>query len=873
MPKYRRTSNPHLSECGIRGDSLRERLRRLGLVGSAGLAAAVPFQGPKKGNVWDWLQREVFSRVTIAGTRTLAYHQHDVEGDKEAFNLLNYSGLGGERFTDIGAMSAQGRNVGGLFNFQSTIIQNRFADPQTERSSLDYGRVPFSINVGDIQGSMLNTNRFASFRKYLKGAQAQYISGRFAIKGVASEVRGSAKTLSIQGTNSAGPYYLQHSQVVRGSEEVQVDGQTMRLGQDYVINYEVGTISFVGRIIPPTSTIVVTFEALGFNTGFGKVTGVGASYDFGKIGRIGLTHMTQTAAGSGALSSRVELFQGSGAPSTPYFLQFEPLLTRPISVKLDGIPQVENIDFHFDPDNPVIFYFNRFVPFTSTIEVAYTPRPTTTVDGNRKVIGIDYRFPLGHRGSIGYSQATGELKSEANPLKGTARGIDVTYRTGPWNFRGAVRDVPSGYVSVETRGFNRNEEANDWGLRYEGKKFEIDTSANNSLITLRQVATNGDLIFRKARATNFRTSARYRPEAGVNWDLENTQTNSRNGLTESKLNRTSLSTSRSFGRLLVRGSLEQQNGRGPLAESGAGEVGNVDLRTLALDGSYTAGAAWAFRGKIGFSDVNTPSKNGSGVDHQLGLTYSPSNRFSMNAQYAKSDSGALASLGGFQTGYGLGYGGNGFSGGLSGSGFAMGGTGLTLFQTNAKYQISERASVLANMIASKSSGSLTSNSETKAYDLGIEVDMGKGHNVYLSVAQSNTKLSGIGGEVASTTLDFDLNGHPRGRFSYRFGASIFLTSSGNEQFGQDSTYLDGSLSYLLAPRHSLSLYGTTGSRTGYLPQDETHMGLAYAYQIYRNIALVSTYRFRDVRNRGDSGTTGAYRSRGIDIELTFNFGG
>jgi hypothetical protein len=586
--------------------------------------------------------------------------------------------------------------------------------------------------------------------------------------------------------------------------------------------------------------------------------------------------MSQTSAGSNALSTRVELFQGSGAPSTPYFLQFEPLLTRPITVKLDGIPQVKGIDYHFDPDNPVIFYFERFVPFTSTIEVSYTPRPTTTVDGNRKVFGWDYRIPIGpngRRGSVGYYQATGELESAVNPLKGTAKGIDANYQAGPWVLRGSVRDVPAGYVSVETRGFNRNEEAYDLGVRYQGRRLEVDTSTSNSLITLRQTNANGELLFNRARVETLRSNARYRPEAGVVWDLDHSRSRSRNLSNESELNRTSLSTSRSFGRLLVRGAIEQQNGRGPLSQGSGSAIGDVDLRTLSLDTSYTAGEDWAFRGKIGFSDVKTPDKDGKGVDHQFGLTYTPTSKFSLTAQYSKSDSGALASLGGFQSGLGLGYGGNGFSGGLSGLGFASGASDLSLFQLMTRYQVAERASLLANVTSVKSEGALTSNSETKGADLGVEIDFGRGHNMYLSLAQSRTLVAGLGSAVESTSVDFDFNGSPPGRFSYRLGTSIFLTTSGSDQFGQDSAFFDGSISYRPAPRHSISLFGTTGSRTGYLPQDESHFGLAHTYQIYRNIGLVSSYRIRDVRNRGNSGTSGAYRARGFDIELTFNFGG
>lgn len=853
-----------------------EAVRSFGYASTASLAAATPYQGPKNNTLWKWIEREVLNRVSISGTRTLAYHNHHVEGDKEAFALLNYSGLGDKRYTDIGAMSITGRNVGGLFNFNSTIIENRFADPQAERSSLDYDRKPLKINIGDIHGSLLNTNRFASFHKFLKGAQAQYQYGRFAVKGVTSEVRGSAKTLSIQGANSAGPYYLQHSQIVRGSEEVQVDGIAMRLGQDYVINYEVGTISFIGRIIPPTSTILVTFEALGFNAGFGRVVGMGATYDFGQLGRIGVTQMSQTSASGDALSSRVELFQGSGAPSTPYFLQFEPLLTRPIVVKLDGILQVEGVDYHFDPDNPVIFYFNRFIPFTSTIEVAYTPKPTSTVDGDRRVLGFDYRLPIGpngRRGYVSYYQATGKLESEVNPLSGTARGIEANYRTGPWTLRSSLRDVPSGYVSVETRGFNRNEKAYDWGAKYEGKRFDFDTSGSNSEISLRQTNSNGDIFFRKANVSTMRGSARYRPEAGVHWDLDHSQTESKNGSSDSSLQRTALSTGRTFGRLILSAGLEQQHGRGPLSDSSSGETGDVDLRTLSLDGSYTAGEDWAFRGRVGFSEIKTSEKDGNGVDHLLGITYTPSSRFSLNAQYSKSDSGALATLGGFQTGYGLGYGGNGFSGGLNGTGFSTGGTNLTLLQINSRYQMSERTSINASASSVKSSGSLTSNSETKNVNLGLETNIGRGHSLFFTVSQSQTRFTGLASEVETTSFDMDFTGRPPGRLFYRLGASIFLTTSGASQYGQDSVFYDGSIGYNVAPRQVFTIFGNTGRRTGYLPQNETHFGMAYAYQLYRNIALVGSYRIRDVRNLGDTGTAGAYKSRGFDIELTFNFGG
>lgn len=837
---------------------------------SAGLAAAVPYSGPPK-DLLKWFDQEVVKRIQVSGSRSLGYHQHEVDGDRQAFETLTYSGLGGKRFTDIGAISIVGLNVAGLFNFRSTIVNNRFVDPQEEKSSLDYDRKPLTVNIGDVHGTLLNSNRFASFSKYLQGAMARYQSGRFVVKGVTSESKGSAKAISIPGNNSAGPYYLQHSQIVRGSEEIQVDGQPMRLGQDYVINYEIGSISFVGRIIPPTSSIVASFEVLGFNTGLGRVTGVGAEYNFGRLGRIGVTQMSQRTGNSNSLSSRVELFQGSGAPSTPYFLQFEPLQSRPITVKLDGIPQMLGIDYRFDDLNPVIFYFLRFIPFTSTIEVAYTPTPTTTVNGDRDVLGFDYRLPLGKagRGYIGYYQATGEQKSDVSPLRGTARGMDGSYRLGNWELRGGIRSVPSGYVSIETRGLNRNEEATDWGARYTGKKLEVDMRNTNSVIALRQTDAKGDVFFRKARAASFRAEARYRPEIGTTWDLEHTRSGSRNAGNQTDLERTKLSTSRTFGRLILNAGLENQQGRGPVAGGGA-ERQSVSLQSTFLDGTYTAGNAWSFRGKIGLNDVKTSSDSGKGQDHLLTASYTPSSKFSISGTYGVSDSGAVSTLGSFDTGFGLGYGGNGFSGGVGGPGFTAAGADSRFFQLNSRYLIGDRISLLGSAYMSRSAGSITSNSETTGFNFGIDWDLGAGHFMGLSLNKSDTDYVGSASKVDTTNLNFDVQGRFGNRFSYTAGISIFETG-GNNQFAQNSASWDGSLSYRLANRQSLSVSGSIGRTSGYLGQNEDHVALSYAYQIFRNVALVGSYRIRDVRNRSNTESAGAYRSRGFDIVLTTNF--
>ena len=204
-----------------------------------------------------WFNKQVFKRINITGQRTVGYHSHSVIGDRDSFNSLNYYGYGGSRLTNTGEMTIRGDKVFGVFNFQMNLVEDRYADPQSKRLSLNYDRDGFDIDLGDIQGSLLNTNQFATFNKNLFGMSFGYRKGPFAVRAIRSESKGSPRTVSIQGDGSSGPFYLQASQIVNGSEEVRLDGETMKVGRDYTIDYQLGSISFITRNVSPTSTILV----------------------------------------------------------------------------------------------------------------------------------------------------------------------------------------------------------------------------------------------------------------------------------------------------------------------------------------------------------------------------------------------------------------------------------------------------------------------------------------------------------------------------------------------------------------------------------------------------------------------------------------
>jgi hypothetical protein len=818
-----------------------------------------------------WVNKEVFDRIDVTGNRRLGLHFHEVSGDAEAFNSLNYFGQGGNRFTDFGSMHVTGRNVAGLLNFQMQIQDRRAYDPQGQRISLNLDRGPVSLAVGDIHGSLLNTNEFIPISRSMKGGSVQLSAGRLTAKVLRSEPKGSARTVSIQGLNSAGPYYLQSSQILRDSVQVRLDGQQMRLGQDYTVSYEVGAITFRDRIISPTSSIVVTYETLGFNAASGTLEGVGAKYDMGAAGQVGVTLVQQKARTGGGLNSRIEQFEGFGAPSTPYFLQFEPLASRPIIVKVDGILQAPTVDYHFDELNPVIFYFHRFVPSTSIVEVAYTPRPTTTVDGDRSVAGFDYRLPLGaggKNGFVSYSQALGRLGGET-PMSGTARGIKAQYASGRFEIDTSIRDVPQEFVSVESRGFNRNERGMDFNLRYGQGPMSYAFSHGNSSISLRTRSSAGDILFSNARTTHLRGSATFSQNGAPISTLEHSRSASSFGGRETKLDTTALSIVRTLGKISLSGGLEHQEGFGPLGQN-ATQNSRISLDTIRLNAAYSAGPAWSLGARASVSAIRTDGKSSTGSDLSLNTAFRPNDRFSLESTYASSSAGQLAALSAFQSGLGYGYGGNGFSGGISGPGFNAGAPDMRLFQVISNYRLSNRISLDGRFVQTRTAGSISSNTDSTFYGAGLHWDIGNRHFLSGSFNSSQTKFLGSANRADARTVDFSLQGAPPGPWSYRLGATMLLTG-GTSEFKQDSFGFDVFLGHRLNDRQRLSFSAQTGMRRGYLPQNDYMAGLFYEYRLFENISLVGSYKLRNVSNLNRLINGGAYRSSGFDLELSFSF--
>lgn len=818
-----------------------------------------------------WAQREILDKVDIAGYRRIGYNVREVSGDREAFNLTTSFGQGGETITDVGSLQINGRGLFGGLEFEAGLQQGRFNDPQSQRVTVRWRQGKWTADWGDFQASLVNTNPLARFNKTVDGVGLAYASGGFEARAVRSEVRGDARTVSIVGNNTAGPYFLQSSQIVRGSERVQIDDEPQSLGQDYSIDYELGTITFVNRIsgdsriIPPTATIVVSYEAFSLFGSQGVLQGAGASYNMGRAGRVGLSVISQkTGQSSGAASTRQESFQGFGPEGSPYFLQFQPQPGSPVVMRLDGILQVEGVDFRFDADNPAVFYFNRFVSSASTIIVSYTPIATSTASSDREVVGVDYRLPLGRLGALSLNQATSRTLG-AGGQSGTAQSAELNLGRDGWTARASVRDVPETFAGIESVGFSRNEKLASLGATWqpgEGRSFE--TGWSNSAIAR---FNSGTAVTSRFVRTFGRFSLSGDAAGGTPLALNFQQTRGRTSSGETRIDTLGAEASRQAGAWRTALSVTRQLASAPGATGQPRRSATID--GIDLDFNSLWSGTWSLGGQIGLSQVAEAGQRNLGRDLQARIGWRPTDQLSSSLIFTDSDGGAASTLSGFESGAGFGYDGNGFSGGAT-SAFGQTAAKLREWRLQTAWTPSDRASITAFARSLERQGALSANTRSEGLGLDGSYDAGARLRLNGSLSSNRTRSLSTGGSTENLLLTLGADGDLSRRLDWSANTALLLAGGG--AFAQDSLQIDGSMRYRLSARESINARLDTNQVRGYLPQNTWDASLTYQRQIFGSLALNAGWTARSAENLDPAITSGAFRSNGFNVELAFNFG-
>ncbi len=820
----------------------------------------------------NWWEKELWNRLSFSGYRTLGYQSYTFEGDADAFSSLTNYGTGLQRFTDTGNFSIQGSKVFGLLDFNASFTNSRFSDPEQQKYTLNYKRGFWDVSYGTVQASLLSGNRFTRFSRSLNGLVGGYRKGKFEAKAITSTARGAARTVTIEGNNTSGPYYLSSGRIIGGTIKILLDGLELRQGVDYLVDINVGSITFLNRSISPTSSIVASYESYDVTGSGGTIQGAAFSYDLGAVGKIGFTAQQQKTGNTSTTNERIDLFQGFGFPGDQYNLQFEPIPAS-IKVTVDGILRTFNViddgisDFFLSSNNPLIVISRVAIPQTQTLQIRYLPKIVLAVDGDRKVTGFDWRMPIGGKGSgsfVSYSRARGELSGSV-PSSGEAQSFDLRLAKGKAEFKMGTRKVDPGFRTIEQTGFSRNENATEFGLNYVTKGFSTTASTVNTVISV----SNGSAITNNRLSTSD-VVLQYSDPKNVSKDVTRTQTLSWNSTKvraadNSRVSSLGFRENYHFRKVTFGYGLEDLTGRGRVN----GTMTGIGVRSYRSTAVYDAGKNWAIIGSASKSNVHTDTIKSQGYDYSLRANMTQTGPWSFGAEYALSDSGELASLGGFLNGNSLGYGNNGF-GNSGGTGtLSTGQLKARRTSFNATHQAGDSLTLGLTYSNTSSIGSSTSNAQINAINLNAGWRINSTHSLNFDWYKVKSNfLLGSAGVSNSDVFGGSFYGTPGKFWSYSLGYNM-LKSSGT-QFGQDSLGLSIDTSYRINSKHRLFFNAGSSQTRGLYPQDDTTIQAGYAYSIVSGISLVGKYNFRDLKNLDPGAVGGAFRAKGLSFELTFD---
>jgi hypothetical protein len=640
---------------------------------------------------WDAFEQELRSRVTISGRKTMGFHLHQVEGDSASFRDQNYYGQGGQRTTDYTDLSIRVDRLFGLLSFDWRWSNSRYRNPFDTRITWSYDSPNLMLEWGDINAMLGGQNQLVSFNRTLKGVMGTAKFGRSSLRYITSETKAAARAITIQGNDSPGPYYLQGSQIVDGSERVQVDGVEKRRGEDYTIDYYAGILQFrEGMIIPRTSTIVVTYETYAFNSRPSRLDGWRFETNLGKGINLGMSMLSQKVQGGLGLRTRTQQFYGRGAPSVPYDLDFPPLRdsAHPVTVLVAGVPQREGEDYYFDPVLPYRFYFTRFIPENLIVQVTYTPLPDpgSTIGGDREVIGIDLTLPLGRVGSLLWNAARSRAQTLGSVLEGTAHTLEAKLNFGRLNLNSVYHRIPAEFIGIESVGFRRNETGHRSSLSYQLSRatlFQLNWSQSR-VASLNTQQSGFRASFTDTDIRSYTLS--HTPANGFSVNLTRTQNRATSAVSHNQQTVDTLSIGRNWRNVNLTLGYDRTDAVSRLqGTSGSPTVQTYQVQSLRARVDWTVSAQLSLQGTAAVSQVrHSGSPSGAAPsdsrarDFSLNASWRPSDRLEVNYRWSDRDSGTLGGdffgrsrqsgalqlpPSGFQNPWGVGYNGNGFSSG------------------------------------------------------------------------------------------------------------------------------------------------------------------------------------------------------------------
>jgi hypothetical protein len=857
---------------------------------------------------WDAFEQELRSRVTISGRKTMGFHLHQVEGDSASFRDQNYYGQGGQRTTDYTDLSIRVDRLFGLLSFDWRWSNSRYRNPFDTRITWSYDSPNLMLEWGDINAMLGGQNQLVSFNRTLKGVMGTAKFGRSSLRYITSETKAAARTITIQGNDSPGPYYLQGSQIVDGSERVQVDGVEKRRGEDYTIDYYAGILQFrEGMIIPRTSTIVVTYETYAFNSRPSRLDGWRFETNLGKGINLGMSMLSQKVQGGLGLRTRTQQFYGRGAPSVPYDLDFPPLRdsAHPVTVLVAGVPQREGEDYYFDPVLPYRFYFTRFIPQNLIVQVTYTPLPDpgSTIGGDREVIGIDLTLPLGRVGSLLWNAARSRAQTLGSALEGTAHTLEAKLNFGRLNLNSVYHRIPAEFIGIESVGFRRNETGHRSSLSYQLSRatlFQLNWSQSR-VASLNTQQSGFRASFTDTDIRSYTLS--HTPANGFSVNLTRTQNRATSAVSHNQQTVDTLSIGRNWRNVNLTLGYDRTDAVSRLqGTSGSPTVQTYQVQSLRARVDWTVSAQLSLQGTAAVSQVrHSGSPSGAAPsdsrarDFSLNASWRPSDRLEVNYRWSDRDSGTLGGdffgrsrqsgalqlpPSGFQNPWGVGYNGNGFSSGAPlYSGYTYFGVRGKGHDLSIRWTPFDTVSVDLQASIQRAAGDFQTNSEQRALSLGVSYLPFEWLALNATWSKQDVRFLTASGNSKNEYLALSAEIGPLRRWNFTLSFYQMTTQSALSEgvggtpsaFTQQPIGLAFRVTYTLAENQNLFAEWQRTELRGYLASRDTLFNFGYEYRITRNLSFILSYRFREQLNLDPQYRQYSYRARSLDANLNLQF--
>ncbi len=859
------------------------------------------------------ISEEFNRKIQLSGSKKIGFHIAKVSGDRNAYSDSYYFGQGGRPVTDFTELSIIGTKVFDLFNFNWRLTNTPFGTPQDRRFSINYERGGTRIDLGDITAA-LGGNELVSFNKTLRGIHVSTrLSRSFPLKvgGIYSETRATARTSVIYGNDSGGPYYLNASQILDGSERVRVDGREMVRGRDYEIDYFTGLLTFKeGIIIPRTSTILVSFEAEGYNEPSGKLSGWRVEAPLGSL-NLGVIALRQDTRSSTGLRTKTERFYGYGNPLSPYELQYPVEPGSAVIATVDGVPQQQGTkrgegDFFVDADIPYRVYFNRAIPATSIISIIYVPRLTGNATlGSRRVMGYDLNWQLGKLGSIGFYAARSSAERGSGTQEGQGKMLNATLNLGSFRWTTLWRDIDPDFVTVESVGFRRQEKGFSHSIEYVGSR------QFNARLTIDRMQVpdyigsylGGSQRTGSASVSNTSFDATLNlpkaPQVRISWLRQRNHSgsygSSENGSRNISLTHTLGKVSLSLDLLSTRASSVSTFTTGGNTTTNTYDSSSDTLR---LTWGWNQSDRLAFNGVLARGRTRASGSSNNAQDISIGVRWLPLKALNISYQYAVRDSGTISSTGGYlggnlggsfigpggyQSGWGMGYGAGGnYSGGYynpisSGLTYSSIGVKNRSHNLTVSYIPNDNLSLDLGFLQQLSAGDNLTNTDMQGLNVGVNYRLSDKTSLALNFTRQNVNYVGASDGAKTDILYFTLRTELTRKLvlnlqAQRMNSSSLFSMGGSGQ-RQDQKMLAHSLrlEYPFAPRQSAFLEHRFSDVQGFFGSIDRDSALGYEYEINRYLAFTLSVRLQERSNRDSQYANYNYRAFTLDADISARF--